>query len=397
MLCGRARRLGGRRVTPEALDAARAGSSAASCGRALAEPPGPATHEVERLGVAALEHHSNAGCAAPRCSEPADRHAATTVRDASNGLPATHRSSVMAKPDLMDRVVNLAKRRGLVFPSSEIYGGFRSTWDYGPLGVLLKRNVKDAWWRAMVQLRDDIVGLDAAILMAPKVWEASGHLATFTDPLVDCRNCKERFRADQLPESGACPNCGAKDSFTEARQFNLMFKTYVGPVEDDAVGRLPAPRDRAGHLRQLQERADDDAQEAAVRHRADRQVVPQRDHARATSSSAPASSSRWRWSTSCRPTTATRGTSTGARSGSAGTSTSASPRRSCACGRTTPTSCRTTRSARPTSSSCTRGAGASSRASPTAPTSTSRQHAKFSGRGPHLLRPGARPPLRAAT
>jgi glycyl-tRNA synthetase len=140
----------------------------------------------------------------------------------------------MAKNDLMDRVVNLAKRRGLVFPSSEIYGGFRSTWDYGPLGVLLKRNVKDAWWRSMVQLRDDIVGLDAAILMAPKVWEASGHVATFADPLVDCRNCKERFRADQLPDSGACPNCGAKDSFTEARQFNLMFKTYVGPVEDDA-------------------------------------------------------------------------------------------------------------------------------------------------------------------
>ena len=136
--------------------------------------------------------------------------------------------------DLMDRIVNLAKRRGFVFPSSEIYGGFRSTWDYGPLGVLLKRNVKEAWWRAMVQSRDDVVGLDAAILMAPRVWEASGHVATFSDPLVDCRNCKERFRADQLPASGACPNCGAKDSFTEARQFNLMFKTYVGPVEDDA-------------------------------------------------------------------------------------------------------------------------------------------------------------------
>ncbi len=136
-------------------------------------------------------------------------------------------------PKLMDRIVNLAKRRGLVFPSSEIYGGFRSTWDYGPLGVLLKRNVKDAWWRSMVQYRDDIVGLDASILMAPKVWEASGHLATFTDPLVDCRNCQERFRADHLPESGACPNCGAKDSFTEARNFNLMFKTFVGPLEDD--------------------------------------------------------------------------------------------------------------------------------------------------------------------
>jgi glycyl-tRNA synthetase len=140
----------------------------------------------------------------------------------------------MAKADGLDKIVNLAKRRGLVFPSSEVYGGFRSTWDYGPVGVLLKRNVKDAWWRSMVQLRDDIVGLDAAILMAPKVWEASGHIATFTDPLVDCKVCNERFRADQLPDSGACPNCGSKNSFTEARQFNLMFKTYVGPVEDDA-------------------------------------------------------------------------------------------------------------------------------------------------------------------
>ena len=134
----------------------------------------------------------------------------------------------------MDRIVNLAKRRGLVFPSSGIYGGFRSTWDYGPLGVLLKRNVKDAWWRSMVQLRDDVVGLDASILMSPKVWEASGHVATFTDPLVDCKNCKERFRQDQLPESGACPNCGQKGTFTDARNFNLMFKTFVGPVEDDA-------------------------------------------------------------------------------------------------------------------------------------------------------------------
>lgn len=146
----------------------------------------------------------------------------------------------------MDRVVNLAKRRGLVFPSSDIYGGFRSTWDYGPLGVLLKRNVKNAWWRAMVQLRDDVVGLDSAVLMAPKVWEASGHLATFTDPLVDCRNCKERFRADQLPESGACPNCGRHDTFTEARNFNLMFKTHVGPVEEDAAAAYLRPETAQG-------------------------------------------------------------------------------------------------------------------------------------------------------
>ena len=185
-----------------------------------------------------------------------------------------------ADPKLMDRVVNLAKRRGLVFPSSEIYGGFRSTWDYGPLGVLLKRNVKDAWWRSMVQLRDDVVGLDSAILMAPKVWEASGHVATFTDPLVDCRNCKERFRADQLPESGACPNCGAKDTLHRGAQLQPDVQDARRPGRGRRVGRVPAARDRAGHLRQLQERADHDAQEAAVRHRADRQVVPQRDHAR---------------------------------------------------------------------------------------------------------------------
>jgi glycyl-tRNA synthetase len=152
----------------------------------------------------------------------------------------------MARTDLMDRVVNLTKRRGIVFPSSEIYGGFRSTWDYGPLGVLLKRNVKDAWWRSMVQLRDDVVGLDSAILMSPKVWEASGHVATFSDPLVDCRQCHERFRADQLPDSGACPNCGAKGSFTEARQFNLMFKTHVGPVEDDSAVAYLRPETAQG-------------------------------------------------------------------------------------------------------------------------------------------------------
>ena len=130
--------------------------------------------------------------------------------------PAATPSAAAPDPKLIDRVVNLAKRRGLVFPSSDIYGGFRSTWDYGPLGVLLKRNVKDAWWRSMVQLRDDVVGLDAAILMAPKVWEASGHVGTFTDPLVDCKVCHERFREDHLAKPDVCPNCGSKNSFTEA-------------------------------------------------------------------------------------------------------------------------------------------------------------------------------------
>ncbi len=132
-------------------------------------------------------------------------------------------------PELMETIVNLCKRRGFVFPSSEIYGGFRSTYDYGPLGVLLLRNVKDAWWRSMVQLREDVVGIDAAILSSPKVWEASGHLANFTDPLVDCRSCKERWRADHI--EGTCPNCGSTD-LTEAREFNMMFQTFVGPVQE---------------------------------------------------------------------------------------------------------------------------------------------------------------------
>ena len=137
-------------------------------------------------------------------------------------------------PELFDKIVNLTKRRGFVYPSAEIYGGFRSTYDYGPVGVLLLRNVKDAWWRSMVQLRDDVVGLDASILSPPQVWEASGHLANFTDPLVDCTKCNTRHRLDKLEDPELCPNCGARGAFTEPRQFNLMFKTQAGPVEDAA-------------------------------------------------------------------------------------------------------------------------------------------------------------------
>ncbi len=139
----------------------------------------------------------------------------------------------MTEPDpaLFDKIVNLCKRRGIVFPSAEIYGGFRSTYDYGPIGVLMLRNVKDAWWRSMVQKRHDVVGLDASILSPPAVWEASGHLANFTDPLVDCRSCGQRHRVDKLEDPDTCPDCGAKGEFTEPRQFNLMFKTHAGPVE----------------------------------------------------------------------------------------------------------------------------------------------------------------------
>ena len=151
--------------------------------------------------------------------------------------------------DTMEKIVFLCKRRGFLFQSSEIYGGLGSFYDYGPLGVELKNNVKRLWWQSMVQKRDDVVGLDAAILMHPKVWEASGHLQSFTDPLVDCKKCKKRFRADHLlkgtsvkPDLGTmkekpdkkmvCPECGGE--LTEARQFNLMFKTFMGPVEDES-------------------------------------------------------------------------------------------------------------------------------------------------------------------
>ena len=146
----------------------------------------------------------------------------------------------------LDQIVNLAKRRGFVFPSAEIYGGFRSTYDYGPLGSLMLRNVKNAWLRAMVQQRDDVVLIDAAILGPPAVWEASGHLKNFTDPLVDCTNCKQRFREDKLDDPHTCPHCGAKDSFTAARQFNLMFKTQAGPVADAGADAYLRPETAQG-------------------------------------------------------------------------------------------------------------------------------------------------------
>jgi glycyl-tRNA synthetase len=172
------------------------------------------------------------------------------------------RSLVVA--DLMDAITSLAKRRGIVFQSSEIYGGLRSFWDYGPLGVELKRNVRAAWWRDMVQLRDNVVGLESSIMMSPRVWEASGHLESFTDPLVECLNCHQRFRADHLPgfqepQSGTvqgsegtvemdhpkCPNCG-HDRFTDPRNFNLMFKTYMGPVEESGAEVFLRPETAQG-------------------------------------------------------------------------------------------------------------------------------------------------------
>jgi glycyl-tRNA synthetase len=153
----------------------------------------------------------------------------------------------------MDQIVALCKRRGFVFPSAEIYGGFANAWDYGPLGIEMRRNIKEAWWRAIVREREDVVGIEGALITNPKVWMASGHVESFTDPLVECRNCHNRFRADNLPgatigaggrvtlpDDLACPNCGQVGQFTDPRNFNMMFKTYVGVIEEDAtVAYLP--------------------------------------------------------------------------------------------------------------------------------------------------------------
>jgi len=163
--------------------------------------------------------------------------------------------------DRVDAVVNLSKRRGFVFQSSEIYGGSRSAWDYGPLGVELKENVRRQWWQSMVRGRDDVVGLDSSVILAPQVWEASGHVATFTDPLTECKKCHKRWRADQLieayeekhgksPENGlgdiTCTNCGTKGDFTEPRDFNGMLRTTVGPVDDAGAVHYLRPETAQG-------------------------------------------------------------------------------------------------------------------------------------------------------
>ena len=201
----------------------------------------------------------------------------------------------------LEQIVSLAKRRGFVFPSSSVYGGLGSTWDYGPLGVELKNNVKRAWWRKVVHERDDMEGLDAAILMNRLVWKYSGHEATFSDPMTDCRACKRRPRADHVFEAqkGRDPMGLAGDQRrhrgqgAEVPEVRLQGSDRGAPLQPDVpttvgAGRhrrrerpgLPAPRDRAGHLRQLRQRAGHHAPQAALRHRPDRQGVPQRDHAR---------------------------------------------------------------------------------------------------------------------
>ena len=227
----------------------------------------------------------------------------------------------------MDKIVSLCRRRGFVFPSSEIYGGLGSAYDYGHYGVLAKNNVKARWLEAMVQERDDIVALDSAIILHPRVWEASGHVAGFSDPLVDCRTCKLRFRADHLADlEHEEIRCGRKPSKRPGRDRRLR-PDRAAPVQPDALdpdrrrrgerlGRLPPSGDRAGDLRQLQERRSSSRagdRRSGSRRSASRSATRSR---RGTSSSGRASSSRWRWSSSSRRTRPSSGTATGSTSGS---------------------------------------------------------------------------------
>jgi len=154
--------------------------------------------------------------------------------------------SARASGATLDEITALAKRRGFVFPSSDIYGGLAGVYDYGPLGALLKRNIKEAWWRDVVTARDDVVAFDSAVLMRPAVWKASGHVDAFVDRLVDCRVCKHRFRADHLENPDTCPDCGSKHSFTEPRNFNLMLQTSLGPMEDSASRTYLRPETAQG-------------------------------------------------------------------------------------------------------------------------------------------------------
>ena len=271
-----------------------------------------------------------------------------------------------AIPDLLDKVMNLAKRRGFIFPSAEIYGGFRSTYDYGPLGVNMLRNVKQAWWRSMVQTRSDIVGIDAAILGPPAIWAASGHLETFTDPLVDCKRCKERWREDKI--DGVCPNCGSTE-FTEARAFNLMFKTQAGPVEGEGATAHLRPETAQGIFTNFANvlatvRKKPPFGIAQVGKSFRNEITPQNFVFRTREFEQmemeyfvpPADADEW--------------IATGSTRAWPGTSTWASRPNSSGCTNTCRRTSRTTRAARPTSSSPSRGASTNSRASPTAATMT---------------------------
>ena len=295
----------------------------------------------------------------------------------------------MAASSRLDSVIALARHRGFVFQAGEIYGGSRSAWDYGPLGVELKENIKRQWWKYMVTRRDDVVGLDSSVILPKRVWEASGHVGVFTDPLVECLSCHKRFREDHMleafeekkgraPENGmldiACPNCGTRGEWTPPRDFNMMLKTYLGPVEDESGMHYLRPETAQGIFVNFANVLQAARIKPAVRRRPDRQVVPQRDHTGKLHLPHPrvrADGNR-----------VLRRAGLGRRLAPVLDrlplrlvhAISASTPRTCACSSTRRRSCRTTRSAPSTSSTSSASSaatGASSRASPTAPTSTS--------------------------
>ena len=221
-------------------------------------------------------------------------------------LPSQTVSIPLQDHERMEKIVSLTKRRGFIFQSSELYGGINGAWDYGPVGTLLKRNVKDAWWRAMVQDREDIVGLEAAILMHPMVWKASGHVDGFSDPMIDCRTCRSAFaptiwmarsavKTVEEAGQGRPGFCGG--DLTEPRSFNLMFETALGPLSDTSAKCFLRPETAQGHLRQLRQRRSRAASSCRLASRRSASRSETRS-TRATSPSARASSSRWRWSSS---------------------------------------------------------------------------------------------------
>ena len=240
----------------------------------------------------------------------------------------------MTSTSRLDNVISLCKRRGFVFPAGEIYGGTRSAWDYGPLGVELKENVKKQWWRSVVTEREDIVGLDSSVILPRRVWVASGHVNAFNDPLTECLSCHRRFRADHLEEDFearkgrkptgleeiACPHCGTRGQWTEPRDFNMMLKTYLGAVEDESGLHYLRPETAQGIFVNFANVVQVTRKKppfgiGQIGKSFRNEITP------ATSSSVPASSSRWKWSSSSSPALTKSGTSTGSTSAPAGTPT----------------------------------------------------------------------------
>ena len=258
------------------------------------------------------------------------------------------KGTAVASTSTLDNVINLCKRRGFVFPCGEIYGGTRAAWDYGPFGVELKENIKRQWWRAMVTRRDDVVGLDSSVILPREVWVASGHVGVFNDPLTECLSCHKRMRADHLQEGHAakhgiadpdsisleevnCPNCGNKGQWTEPRDFNMMLKTYLGPVEDKSGLHYLRPETAQGIFVNFQNVLT-----------SARKKPP---FGIAQTGKSFVSSSRWRWSSSSNPEPTRSGISTGSTFAPRGTPISASTRITCATTSILKKSSPTTRSA----------------------------------------------------